>query len=299
MHASQLAEISSWVAVHSANLVYGSQEQPMLVATQYWSASKIRLERWVTALHMFEQDLADSASRADAGADAHEDEAIRDFDELDFGNLSNLHDPWPALEIVIQEVFYSEMLTRIWSATVLTHDWYHRRDELHGLAHSVHISHLEARNRALRILVKGQAENEVVCERLNGLRRRLERWTDLFLGQLPRSEQASKFGFDRNRVLDFNSEQRRSLGPEFVNRQKILMASFATDLMKDRVPYSANPELNGQIASGILACFPADRFDSNGLPKSAQMIWMEKSQNDTQMLMDQLLNFDSVAIYNQ
>ncbi len=240
----------------------------MLVATTYWTASKIRLQRWVASLKMFEND---------------------------FENPQMGHNPWPALEIVVQEILISEMLTRIWSATVLTHDWYHQQDEMHGLAHSVHVSHIEAKNRAFRILLHGRAANEEVFDRINALRRRIERWTDLFLGQLPQGDKASQFGFDRNRVIDFNREQRESSGPEFLTRQKVLAASFSTDLLRDPIPYTANPDLNRDIAAGVLACFPPDRFDSNGLPKSARMIWLEKSQHDTQMLIDQLSEFEDRA----
>ena len=80
MHSSQLAELGSWVATHSGNLVYGEQDQPMLVATSYWTASKLRIQRWVTALKMFEKDIEDS---------------------------NKGHDPWPALEIVVQEILMS------------------------------------------------------------------------------------------------------------------------------------------------------------------------------------------------
>ena len=194
MHSSQLAELGSWVALNSGNLVYGEQEQPMLVATSYWTASKIRLQRWVAALKMFGQD---------------------------FENPKQGHNPWPALEIVVQEILMSELLTRVWSATVLTHDWYHQKDELHGLAHSVHISHIEAKNRAIRILLNGRSANEAAFDRMNKLRRRVERWTDMFLGQLPNGKQSSVFGFDRKRVIDFNGEQRESLGPEFLTRRRV------------------------------------------------------------------------------
>ena len=268
MHASQLAEIGTWAAVHSGNLVFGEQEQPMLSVSRYWAASKIRLQRWITTLKMFENDVR---------------------------NPEQNHDPWPALEIVVQEILYSELLTRVWSATVLTHDWYHQSDELYGLAHSVHVSHIEAKNRALRVLLMGQASNEAAFDRMNSLRRRMERWTDLFLGQLPRGDKASVFGFDRERVRDFNGEQRSHVGREFDSRQKVLLASFACELLKGRVSCAANPELNRDIASGVLACFPSDRFDSNGLPKSAQMIWLEKSHNDTQMLVDHLYDFEAAA----
>lgn len=268
MHSSQLAELGSWVASNATKLVYGSPEQPMLVATSYWTASKIRLQRWVVALKMFEKDFDDDSSS---------------------------HNPWPALEIVVQEILMSEMLTRIWSATMLTHDGHHQTDEMHGLAHSVHISHIEARNRAVRIMLKGQSADEEAFDRMNGLRRRLERWTDLFLGQLPCSDQASGLGFDRNRVVDFNEEQRDLLGPTHITRQQVLTASFSNDILRDQTPYAANPEINRDIAAGILACFPSDQFDPTGLPEAARTIWMEKSHHNTQILVDHLMELENKA----
>jgi hypothetical protein len=261
MHFRQLAEIGSWVATNSGALVYGSQDPTMLIATRYWTASKLRVQRWITALKTFEQDL----------------------------RIPNGHDCWPALQIVAQEIIVSELLTRVWSATVLTHDWYHQSDELFGLAHSVHLSHLEAKNRTIRLLMLGRADNEQAFDRINALRRRIERWTDLFLGQLPHSEPAYRFGFDRNRVKDFYSEQRAASGTESLARQKVMVASFSTNLQRDSVSNSANPDLNREIASGILACFPCDRFDSTGGPKSTGMIWLEKAHYDAQCLVDALV----------
>ncbi len=268
MHSSQLAELGGWVALNSGNLVFGEQQQPFLVATSYWTASKVRQQRWVTALKMFGQD---------------------------FEHPKQGHNPWPALEIVVQEILMSELLTRVWSATVLTHDGYHQKDEMHGLAHSIHVSHVEVKNRAMRIYLKGRSANEAAFDRMNTLRRRVERWTDMFLGQLPHGEQASVFGFDRNRVVDFNREQCELPGPEFLTRQRVFSASFAADIVRDQIPYAANPDLNREIGAGILACFPPDRFDSTGLPKSARMIWLEKSQWETQLLLDQLVNIENQA----
>jgi hypothetical protein len=259
MHPRQLAELGSWVATNSPSLIYGSEEQPMLVATNYWTTSKLRIQRWILALKTFERDLRSTSE----------------------------HDCWPALQIVVQEIIVSELLTRIWSATVLSHDSYHKSDELFGLAHSIHLSHLEAKNRAYRLLLSGRAANESAFEQISVLRRRIERWTDLFLGQLPHGEAASTFAYDQHRVRDFYSEQRATLGSEYQTRQKVLVASFATDLLRNLVPYAANPDLNREIANGILACYPCDRFDSTGIPKSARLMWIEKAHNDVQCLIDE------------
>jgi len=130
---------------------------------------------------------------------------------------------------------------------------------------------------------------------MNAMRRRIERWTDLFLGQLPGASESAKFAFDRNRVIDFNDERIASVGHEHAIRQKILTASFGTDLLRDNIPFAANPDMNREIAAGILSCFPSDRFDSFGFPKSVRSIWLEKSQVDTQVLVDRLVDFEDKA----
>ncbi|MEM9942819.1 MAG: hypothetical protein AAF939_14745, partial [Planctomycetota bacterium] len=239
MKACQLAEIGCWIATHSESFIQGSEDQPRLIVTSYWKSSKLRVQRWFTALKMFEQDF----ERNDPN-----------------------HDPWPALEILIEEILISELLTRVWTAAVIQHDSYHGSDELSGPANSVYISHMEARNRAFRIMIRGRANSEKTFDRLNKLRHRIERWTDLFLGQLPMVEVAADYGFDKNRVTDFHQENLDSGVSVHQFRQKVFASSFNSEMLADS-KIAANPDLNREIASGILACFPQDRFDSHGLPK--------------------------------
>ncbi len=265
MNAQTLAEIGSWIAIHSTALVHGEPPQQALAVKTYWTASKCRLQRWAGALKMFERDV-----------------------ELD----SPDHDPWPAIEIVVQEILLSDLLTRVFSAAMVTHDVYHDSDELRGLAHGIHIGHIEAKNRALRIMLKGQAANEHAFENMNTLRRRIERWTDLFLAQLPLCKESELFAFDVSRLNDFRLENRLADAGEKSRRQQVFSASLASDLKSLSVQFPANPELNRQIAAGVISCFAADRFDSYGLPKSVNHIWMENAHLDTQMLVDHLIDVD-------
>ena len=265
MHASQLAQIGSWIAVHAPTLILGNSGPQELVSANYWAASKCRIQHWNAALKMFEDDL-------------------RDHDAT--------HDPWMAIETVVEEIIVSEFLTRIWSAAVLAHDKYQESDELFGLAHSVHISHIEARNRALRVLLGGQALNEKAFDKLNILRRKVERWTDLFLTHVSNVEIARMFAFDEKRVLDFHEENEEMSPMAHTRRNQVLIASFAAELQAFQSRWAANPTLNQQISSSLLACFPSDRFDSLGLPKSFGMVLLEKTQHDTQLLVDRLLEIE-------
>jgi len=227
MHATQLAQIGSWIAVHAPTLIFGNSSPPELVSVDYWTVSKCRIQRWVSALEIFEQDLKSGLTS---------------------------HDPWPAITTVVEEVLVSEFLTRIWSTAVMAHDTYQETDELYGLAHSVHISHIEARNRALRMLLGSRAQNEKEFDRLNVLRRKIERWTDVFLARVTDVAIAKLFAFDEKRVVDFHEEIEHMSPVSHNRRNQILIASFAADLSSFESQWAANPELNSKISSSLLAC---------------------------------------------
>ena len=269
MHAIQLANIANWAAFNSAQLVHGQEPISALMCNEYWTQSKCRQQRWMTALKMFEKDIRDGSGK---------------------------HDPWPAIEIVIQEIFISEMLTRVWSAIMIIHDDEQKTDELANIAHSIHIGHVEAKNRAMRLLLEDPTANPESFDQLNKLRRKVERWTDLLLGQLPNLETATLFAYQANRVADFSEEKAQYTSNQSTARQLIFANSMPDDLRQFANRYPANPELNRKIAGGLLNCFSTDRFDSLGLPKSILRIWLEKATLDTQLYLENLASLDDGAI---
>lgn len=269
MHATQMAEIAAWAAFNSFALVERSTSLTAESCNQYWTQSKCRQNRWMIALKMFEQDVRQSHQQ---------------------------HDPWPAIEIVIQEIFLSEMLTRVWSAAMVAHDVRFASNELTGIAHSIHIGHLEAKNRAMRLLLEDESVDSETFEKINLLRRKIERWTDLLLGQLPDIVAAQRFAFQANRVKDFAEENQETTNNEFTTRRVLYSAALAEDLRNFSNKFAANPDINRKIVGGILACFSSDRFDSFGLPKSIQLMWMEKSTDETEMLINSLDALDNAAI---
>jgi hypothetical protein len=266
MHARQQSEIAAWLALNSAAIIHGSQKVDGLVAASYWTNSKSRLTRWNEALKTFDHD-------------------IRNPDES--------HNPWPAIEVIVEEIVTSEMLTRIWSAVMLSLDATNGRNDLSGLAHSVFLGHMEARNRTLRLLLAGRAANERLFDRINQLRRSVEKWTDLFLSWIPNQAVSRKFAFDVTRFDDYVGEHDFYTDEQLLARHQVLIRSMNTMLVTQTSQWSANPELNRRIVDGILACMHRDTFDSAGLPKSLSQIWLERAHNDTQILIGQLESLDS------
>ena len=268
MHAKQMAEIGGWLSICSEVFARGGQPAEATHAMRYWAASKCRLQRWQAALKVFEDDLLEQCE---------------------------MHDPWHAIEVVIQEILVSELLTRVWTVVLIQHDQAVQNDELRSIGQSVFIGHLEARNRAMRLLIKNRGQNQKVYDRIDELRRRMERWTDLLLSRVSDLPLAVQFGFDEHRVKDFAADRPMEGHERREQMEKLLLASLSSSLRNGIMEWTANPDLNREISAGVLACFPSDRFNSVGLPKSIMLMQMEQVQNDTYVMVQSLIDGEQQA----
>ena len=258
-----MAEIGGWLSICSEVFTQGGKPANATQAMRYWAASKCRLQRWQAALKVFEND---------------------------FENPCDMHDPWHAIEVVIQEILISEVLTRVWTVVLIQHDRHINHNEMQSIGQSVFIGHLETRNRAMRLMIKNRGSNQSAYDRLEALRRRMERWVDLLLSRVSDLELAIQFGFDEHRVRDFAADRHMENHQRRDQVQKLLLASLSSSLKQGIKQWTANPDLNREIAAGVLACFPADRFDSHGIPKSIMLMQMEQVQADTQSMVQELID---------
>ena len=202
MHARQLAELGGWLAICSKALK-NSPASDVPDGMKYWAASKCRIQRWQSALKVFENDLK---------------------------NPQPMHDPWPAISVVIQEILISDLLTRIWTAALSQNSTEFQNHELLSVGHSIYIGHLEIRNRALQLLLEYRSSNEKRVEELDELRRRIERWTDMLLSRMQQLDSAQRFGFDEKRIQDFAIDRNLESRHRRKEVEQILMASLTTSL---------------------------------------------------------------------
>lgn len=259
MHSRSLVELAARLVLESIQSP-PSSETTVELAKQYWTASKCRLESWQRALRIFTDDLKEN---------------------------DPWHDPWPATEVVVQEILISELLTRVWSAVLIQRDQTHEANELTGVAQSVFISHMEVSSQALRLLMAQNAARQAGVQQLNVLRRRIERWTDLLLACLPDEKISVRFAHDRERMLEFAAERRQLSADARRQANRILLASISADVKKNTGRLSANPELNRQIAAGVMAFLPSEQFDSIGLPKTDSQLWIEQTLDETDVYLQE------------
>ncbi|MEO8498691.1 MAG: hypothetical protein ABI614_26820 [Planctomycetota bacterium] len=262
MHARELVEFAALVASNSPAIIGHAARLSDSGLEQYWSASRCLHERWARSLKSFSYDLKTAEAMVVAAQ-------------------------WAGIRDVLEEILTTEVLTRVWAAVCCGFEQRRGLDEAGPLVRNVLASHLEARNRALNLMVYGHGLRVEEAVILNRMRRRNERWTDVLLGYLPESAEVAEFAFSAARVKEFAADAKASIHPE--TAWSLLLASLRIAYQRHMSPTSPNEDLNRGVAAGILACLPGELFESTGTMKSLWLLRMQHAANDTQGMIEQLI----------
>jgi hypothetical protein len=264
MHASELVELAALVATHGRALLFQVPDISKPGIEEYWSASKCRLDRWSRSLKQYSL-------------------------EIPYATGNERVARWRTVRPVLEEILTGEVLTRTWAAVACTHDRLRGRCEVEPVVRSVHIGHLEARNRALNILVYGQGFALAEAVVLNRIRRGAERWTDLLLAHLYDDFGVDEFTFVPERAKEFSQDLRDEARAGGSVAWQLVLASLRAAFPRNVSRSSPSSDLNQRIAAGVLRCFNSQLFDATGLAKSLWMVRMETAASDTAGMIEDLL----------
>lgn len=248
MHVRELAELAAAIALQGGILITTDAELGSTIQEEYWAASKCRLDRWGRLLRRLAE-----VRRVSVRPPALREERVR-----------------PLLE----EIFASELLTRLWTAVACGYDAARGRAECEPIARSIWSGHLEARHRLLTLLADGRVISLPEALRLNKVRRRIERWTDLLLGYLSRVTPITEFCFEPDRARDFAHElDEPASGALRSVREQLVLVSLRASLEGCLSPGSGNRDLNRRIGGAIVQALAAAHLDAAALVPS---LWLER-----------------------
>ncbi len=234
MHARQMIDMAVWVATHCQGLLVPKSQIPLPAIERYWSSSKCRLDRWGWALKQVRQSPVSEINRD--------------------GTFRSL----------LVEILTAEVLTRTWSAVLCAHDRQRGTAEVEPIARSVFIGHIEARHRALSILLEHAGNDLRWAVEADRIRRRTERWTDLLIALMSELPGAIEFAVESERVVEFGLGcGQRSTATATVVGASIRAASRRLDHEQ-----SPNADSNALVSASVLGCFPTAAFDGVGVPYS-------------------------------
>lgn len=172
MSLHHLAATAATVSNRASQLMNSSEPIPMESLERYWQASRGRMQTWSLRLH--------------AAA----------FEPLTSESLRTRAEP------LLSDIFVSEILTRVWTAVMVTAAERHD-SSLGSVYRQVYCQHLDVRRDALRWLLRSDEHATHAAARIDRLRRRSERWTDLLLASLGRNPAAAEFANDVTRMRDY------------------------------------------------------------------------------------------------
>ena len=252
MHARELAELAALLSTHGPVFIRSGRPISKRNIEEYWVASKSRLDRWGRTLKQI-------ATRA-----------------AERGPLSTVTQQ-TTVRGVVEEVLMGEMLTRVWAAVACAHDRKLGADLAEPIARGVLIGHLEARHRVLTLLLHGSAVSPELGMKLNRLRDRTDRWTDMFVGYLTGLENVAEFAVDPERAKEFAEDLHfQATMPGGRHAWPLIQASLRSALDKGLSTPSPNGDLNARIAQSILGCFQPELFDGTG---QFRTLWLDRLTN--------------------
>lgn len=266
MHAREHVQLAAYLAVHAPAYLRGKVTHSPTALEHYWISSKCRLDRWGIRLKTHAQ-LLESGS------------------PIDFPRF------WNAARPVIEEILVSDILTRVWISVCVAHDRIQRESIAEPVARSVFLGHMEARNRALNLLLHGRGLEATMMVPLNRLRRRTERWTDMLLGYIAADTDVNSFGYDQNRVREFGNDIRSERGATNKNASWTMLLETALEAFGGQLMTEpANADLNRDIANAVMASFGDDLFSQNTLINPMWESRIIHLADDAQQLVEQLLS---------
>ncbi|MGY8771263.1 MAG: hypothetical protein ACKVH8_22850 [Pirellulales bacterium] len=271
MHVREQVQLAALLATHAPIQLRTMQQISSNGLEQYWTSSKCRLDRWGLQLK------AHNSVIQSASAD-------------------QLSEPWKSITPVLEEIMIGDILTRVWTSLCISFDHIHQTDSAEPVARSVYIGHLEARNRALNMMVYGRGLDAESAVKLNRLRRRTERWTDMLLGYIAVDSDIENLGHDPERVEEFSKDIREQKQNEFSDAAWPLLLSSALDAFGTTATnIVAHGDLNRKIAASIMSCFGPEMFDSTGVIRSLWEVRISNVADDAQGMVEQLLSFEDPA----
>ncbi len=266
MHASELVELAALLASNAGPFIETSDCAESGSVEQYWSRSRCRMDNWTVAIKHFQETAGELPAAEEAAS-------------------------WAKVKPTLEEILTGDVLVRVWTALAVAHDDHRGGRYLEPIARSVLVGHLEARNRALNLMVygKGLALEHAVA--LNKLRRQAERWSDLLLARVHVFSPVDELAFDAARVQEFSDELKEEAPASLA--WELTLASLRATFNAQLSSPSPNAGINRQIAGSLLACLDGALFDSTGMPKSLWLARLNHTADDTQGMIDQLIKLDA------
>ena len=227
-----LVEAAAIIARHADLIVHSDHPLESALIEEYWVACRRRWKSW-SDREMASESFAASAQLA-------------------------------------EEIMVSEMPSRVWTAVYYVHCLNHRNPDGLRLVRQALQWHVEARQATLQGLIDSYNRTELSgLLRLDRVRRRVERWTDLLIGSITHHGVALNLAFDPDRCRN-NSESMQD-HPTADAVWPLTVAGLTRSFSTSPKFTDDSARTHDAVLKSQLAAFPPGAFRNDGRPLSAPL----------------------------
>ncbi len=248
----QIAETAALVSSRSALIVESRYGIPEAKLQAYWTHCRSRTFDWIRQLDDFTCQLNE--------AEPAKHSAI-----------------WHELEPLLNEIFVSEILTRVWAAVLTASDQKHEKKLAAPIARHTVTSHVDVRHRAMSLMLSGPQVSLAELARVDRVRRKAERWSDILIGQFVTRYGLEDLAFDVERSSEFaESQVREILKATDEPVWEFVLAGIRLAFMSLGNVAASSSAAQSAIVSAVMGCFPPDMFDEMGLTRPTFQVRAER-----------------------
>lgn len=259
MHARQLFEVAGLIGLRSAPLLHVATPICSEALSEYWIASRCRLDHWGRQL----RTLGHSHSAPPSGE----------------GNDLLLR--------LAEELTLSEGLTRVVAAVCRAYDTLVTDEEAAPIGFNTLETHRQTTSRLRALLFAWWPNDSAKARHARSLVKQTEHWTDVLLAYVSLASDVESLAFDASRVREFAYDSQLHGADASQSASQLLVHSLRSSFSA-ATQEPLNADLNRRIAGSALALFGEGGFDSHGLIRPAWMLRAERTADDTATLVERL-----------
>lgn len=246
MNSQLIAEVTALISAQSLSLVEGTQSFPPNALYDFWFHGQEHLKQ--------HRKVIEPLTRANHQIDFSEDE----------------------LEVILKDFFAEEMLIRIITTVFTAADQRRNQCQAEPIARSLFLSFLDVKRLVLLILVSEKHLSMDALKRVNRIRRTIERWTDLLMGQLVLKFGIEEFAHNISRAKEFGEDQLSQSNPPHPTQIWDLIKAGLRISFPSGITRKSGDDWELMLGA-IMACYPSECFNHSATMKSLHLTRIQRS----------------------
>lgn len=261
MQPRELVETAGLISLRSGPLLQSGAALCSDALSEYWIASRCRLDDWGRTLRLLGH--SHSAPPSDQAGDL----LIR----------------------LVEEVTLAEVLTRVVAAISCANDQRHADEEAGPIGMNALAAHRETTSRLKALTFAWWPADSPRSRHARSLAKQADSWSDVLLAYVSLAANVDHLATDLSRLREYAYDCQVHGSESSQAAAQLLRYSLQTSFVAAK-QLPLNGDQNRRIAGAAMALFGSQGFDGHGLMRPPWMLRAERTADDTETLVERLFD---------